>query len=333
MTTRKETLDGPGELPPTGRMSDAMRDVFVQLAREEVTYPNVTTVTPEEGRKIFEQRHARWNRIDADRFDIKRFEIPSNPLARHPTRPIRAARIEVAGTDPKGRLLYIHGGGWTFGSIDSSMGIMSRLAERTGFAVYGIDYALAPEFPFPCGLGDCTWSWRWLRGQDMSGLPWFVAGDSSGANLALSMMIDLRSLDELLPQGAALVYGVYCGEEGKESHHLYGRGQFGLTTERMAWFLNNYRPAQVPESALPRLFPIEADLRDLPPLLIVTAELDPLRDDSIKLARKLAQTNTPFEFRQVPGVIHNFLHWSEALPEAAATLDDIAAFVRTHGGA
>lgn len=317
------------ERPPASRMSDAMRNVFVQLAREEVDYPNVTTVPPAEGRKIFEQRHARWNRIDAARFDIERFEIPRNPFSRHPTQPMPAVRVQTSGTEAKGKLLYIHGGGWTFGSVDSFMGIMSRLAERSGFAVYGFDYALAPEFPFPCGLNDCTWAWRWLRGQDTSGLPWFVAGDSSGANLALAMMLDLRSLDELLPQGAALVYGVYCGEEGKESHRLFGQGQFGLTTERMAWFLDNYRAEGLPEFARPRLFPVEADLHDLPPLLLVAAELDPLRDDSIKLARKLAQTNTPFEFRQVAGVIHNFLHWSDALPEAIATLDNIAAFMQS----
>ena len=74
---------------------------------------------------------------------------------------------------------------------------------------------------------------------------------------------------------------------------------------------------------------IKWGVHDLPPLLLVAAELDPLRDDSIKLARKLAQTNTPFEFRQVAGVIHNFLHWSDVLPEAATTLDNIAAFIQS----
>lgn len=321
--------DSTDNRPATSRMSESMRNLFVQLARDEANYPDITRVPATEGRKIFEQRHARWNRIDTARFDIERFEIPQNPFSRHPTRPVQAVRIQPAGAAPKGRLLYLHGGGWTFGSIDSFMGIMSRLAERTGFTVFGVDYALAPEYPFPCGLNDCTWAWRWLRGQDESGLPWHVAGDSSGANLALAMMLDLRGLDEILPQSAALIYGVYCGESGTESQQLFGQGQFGLTTTRMAWFLDNYQAEPTPEFARRRLFPVEADLHDLPPLLIVAAELDPLRDDSIKLAKKLAQTNTPFEFRQVAGVIHNFLHWSDALPEAAATLDSIAAFIQS----
>ena len=113
-----------------------------------------------------------------------------------------------------------------------------------------------------------------------------------------------------------------------ESQRLFGQGAFGLTTARMTWFRNNYQAGGIPDFARQRMFPVEADLHNLPPLLIVAAELDPLRDDSILLARKLAQTNTPFEFRQVPGVIHNFLHWSEALPEAVATLDAIAAFMQ-----
>jgi len=306
-----------------------MRNVFVRLAIDEAKYPDVTTVPATEGRKIFDTKHARWNRIDTRRFDIEKFEIPPNPLSQLASGPIPAVRIQPTGIEAKGNLLYIHGGGWTFGGIDSFMGIMSRLAERTQFAVLGIDYALAPEFPFPFGLNDCTWAWRWLRSQDQSEHPWFIAGDSSGANLALAMMVDLRDLNQPLPEGAALVYGAYCGEGGSESQILFGQGQFGLTTARMAWFLNNYAPSHVPESARPRLFPIEADLNDLPPLLVVAAELDPLRDDSTKLVKKLMQTNTAFEFRQVAGVIHNFMHWSEALPEAATVLDDIATFVQT----
>ena len=314
----------------TGTMSESMRNVFVQLAIDEAKYPDVTTVPAEEGRKIFNAKHARWNRIDASRFDIEKFEIPPDPRSGLANGPIPAVRIQLAGVETKGKLLYLHGGGWTFGSIESFMGIMSHLAERTHFAVFGIDYALAPEFPFPGSLDDCIWAWCWHRSQDQSESPWFVAGDSSGANLALSMMVDLRNRNQILPKGAALVYGAYCGEGGSESQVRFGQGQFGLTTVRMAWFLNNYAPSAVPESARPRLFPIEADLNDLPPLLVIAAELDPLRDDSVKLATKLRQTNTPVEFRQVAGVIHNFLHWSEVLPEAATVLDDIAAFVLSH---
>jgi len=315
---------------PENRMSATMRSLFVQMSIDEGALPDVTTLPAEEGRKIFEKRHARWNRIETSRYDIEHFAIPQNPFSRHPSQPIPAVRIQTAQTEARGKLLYLHGGGWTFGSIPSFMGIMAQLAGRTGFAVHGIEYALAPERPFPYGLNDCTWAWRWLRSQDSRGAPWFVAGDSSGANLALAMMLDLRSLDEFLPAGAALVYGCYGDTTETESQRLFGQGAYGLTTARMNWFKNNYQAGGISDFARQRIFPVEADLHDLPPLFLVAAELDPLRDDSIQLARKLAQTNTPFEFKQVPGVTHNFLHWSDALPEASEALDTIARFMQSH---
>ena len=315
--------------PAAERMSKDRRRVFEQMLLDDAGLPDVTTLPAPEGRQIFDRRHARWNRIEAARFAIEHFDIPPNPFARQASRPISGVCIQPAGSKVKGRLLYFHGGGWTFGGIDSFMGIMSRLAERTGFAVYGIDYALAPEHPFPAGLSDCTWAWRWLRGQDCSGKSWFLAGDSSGANLALALLIDLRDLDELQPDGAALIYGVYSDDAQMESQRLFGKGDFGLSTARMDWFLRNYLSGGFAQSARPRIFPLEADLHDLPPLLVIAAELDPLRDDSINLVRKLAQTNTPFEFRQASGVIHGFLHMSDVLPEAGAALDDIATSIQS----
>lgn len=321
----------PMDEPPSPQgMSAPMRALFVELARMEALYPDSPTLSPQEGRRIFEQRHARWNQIDISRLHIERFEIPR---PEGPDDAIRAVRIQSVDKATPGKLLYLHGGGWTYGTLNSFMGIMSHLAERTGLAVYGIEYALAPEHPFPSGLADCLTAWRWLSRQAPDNQPTFIAGDSAGANLALSMMIDLRDMGETQAQAAALVYGVYCGEEEKVSHRLFGQGQFGLTMQRMLWFLNNYRANGVNERERPRLFPAEADLHDLPPMLVIAAELDPLRDDSVTLAAKLAQTETPFEFQQVDGVIHNFLHWSEALPEAAATLDRIAAFIGSHIGA
>ncbi len=101
-----------------------------------------------------------------------------------------------------GTILHLHGGGWVFGNIRTHHGAMARLAERSGCTVIGIDYALAPEAPFPQGLNDCAWAWRWLRAHEPARGPWLVAGDSAGANLALSLMLDLRHAGEPLPDAA-----------------------------------------------------------------------------------------------------------------------------------
>lgn len=312
-------------------MSESMREVFAYIAADEAGFADPVTLPPADGRKQFVARSRKWNQIDARRFAIERFVIPANPLARTEGRDVPAVRVKTAGSQPAASVLYLHGGGWTFGSPETHLGTMSRIADLSGCEVVGIDYALAPEAPFPAGLNECTWSWRWLQAQENSHntqRPWFLAGDSSGANLALAMMLDLRQIGEALPDAAAFINGAFIEESNSESHRLFGGGDFGLSTARMAWFWNNYHAAGYPEFARTRMFPTEADLNGLPPLLVIAAGLDPLRDDSVKLVKTLAGTSTPFEFRQHAGVIHGFIQMYDRLPEARQAIGEVAAFFR-----
>lgn len=313
--------------PAENRMSVVMQEIFTQIQTKEALLPDLTSLPPIQGRKQFSKSHIRWNKIDGSLFEIRKFKIPANPLSRHSRHEIPTLQIQNKGEAARGTILHIHGGGWTFGNNETYLGAMTRLAELSGCSVIGIDYALAPESPFPAGLNDCTWAWRWLRSQDSSGLPWFVAGDSSGANLALAMMLDLRNVDEILPDAGLLFYGVYSNDLSSESYQLFGQGAFGLTSSRMAWFMSNYQANSHNSLAIPRIFPIEADLHDLPPLFVTSAGLDPLRDDSIKLVKKLSKTNTPFDFRQYPGVIHGFMQMSSILPEAMTAFKDASRFI------
>lgn len=314
-------------------MSATMQEIYLRTQSEDASLAELSSLPIAEGRKQFSRSHLRWNTIDNSRFEVRKSKIPANPLSRHAKHDIPALHIASKGIERKGTILYIHGGGWSFGGHDTHLGAMARLAEDAQCSVIGIDYALAPEAPFPAGLNDCTWAWRWLRSKDDSGLPWFVAGDSSGANLALSMLLDLRNVDERLPEAGLLFYGVYSNDLSSESHRLFGQGNFGLSSERMAWFIDNYQAANHKGFAVSRIFPIEANLHDLPPLLITSAGLDPLRDDSLKLVRKLSKTNTPFDFKQYPGVIHGFMQMSSVLPEAKAAFRDAANFIGSTMGA
>jgi acetyl esterase/lipase len=231
-----------------------------------------------------------------------------------------------------GTLLYLHGGGWVFGSTATHLGAMARLAELAGVTVIGIDYGLAPEAPFPAGLNDCTWAWRWLRAQaDALSLsaPWFVAGDSSGANLALALLLDLRNAGETLPDAALLFYGVYAPDHTTESHLLCGQGQFGLTSEKMAWYRNHYLSGERRDPSDHRASPGYADLAGLPPLFVNAAGLDPLRDDSVLVAHRLAEVGGPFEFKVYEGVIHGFMQMSRELPEAMTAFKDAATFMHS----
>ena len=130
---------------------------------------------------------------------------------------------------------------------------------------------------------------------------------------------------------AALFYGVYGPNEDTESYRLLGSGEFGLSTERMAWYRRHYLSGPAGDAHDPRHAPLLADLSGLPPLFVTAAGLDPLRDDSTALAQRLARTNTPFEFKLYEGVVHGFMQMGSMLPEARTAFSDAAAFLAKNG--
>ncbi|MEP7084914.1 MAG: alpha/beta hydrolase fold domain-containing protein, partial [Betaproteobacteria bacterium] len=314
------------------RMSSSMAAIFKRLQDEDGHLPNLLELPLPRARIQFEQINARWNRIDRRHYAIERFSIPG------PMHDLPAVRIARKGDGRKGRkgtVLYLHGGGWVFGTTATHLahlGAMAQLAEQSGLTVIGIDYALAPEAPFPAGLNDCAWAWRWLNTQkEALGLagPWFVAGDSSGANLALALLLDLRNVGEPLPDAALLFYGVYAPDHTTESHRSCGQGQFGLTTEKMDWYRSRYLSGKRIDPLDHRVSPGYADLSGLPPLFINAAGLDPLRDDSVHLAQRLAEAGVAFEFRVYKGVNHGFMQMSRELPEAMTAFKDAATFMHS----
>lgn len=311
---------------PALHMSPSMAAIFNRIQKEDAHLPNPMLIPIEEARVNFNRTSARWNQVNRQQFQV------DNLLVCAPARQMAAVRVarRVGGRD--GTVLYLHGGGWAFGSIRTHLGAMARLAEVTGLTVIGIDYGLAPEAPFPAGLNDAAWAWRWLQAQQQTlGLtgPWLVSGDSAGANLALSLMLDLRHAGEPLPDAALLFYGVYSADHQSLSHKQCGSGDFGLSTEKMAWYRKHYLSGQRQNSADPRVSPVLANLEGLPPIFLNAAELDCLREDSVLLAQRLSAAGVPNQFKLVAGVTHGFMQMSSELPEALAAFLDAAAFVDT----
>ena len=159
--------------------------------------------------------------------------------------------------------------------------------------------------------------------------PWFIAGDSAGANLALSAMIELRDAGEALPDAALLFYGVYSADHSRPSRiAAAAMAASGCRAPRWPGTGAHYLAGGRGHADDPRVSPLHADVAGLPPLLVTGAELDPLFDDSATLAKKLAETDTPFEFRRYAGVNHGFMQMGSALPEARQAFRDAAAFLR-----
>ncbi len=227
-------------------------------------------------------------------------------------------------------IVFVHGGGWTFGSIDTHDGTMRNLALASGCAVFGFDYRLAPEHPFPAPLDDTCAAVEFVRrgglGDAVDPARLALAGDSAGATLALAAMLRARDEGGRLPAAAALFYGCYAPIFDTPSHKAFGEG-FLLTTVNMRWYWMNYLAGRL-EAPEPLAAPLDARLEGLPPLHISAAGLDPLRDDTSRLAVRLAEAGVAFEYAHVPGVVHGCLRMSGRLAPARDLIRSAGRFLK-----
>jgi acetyl esterase len=262
-------------------------------------------------------------------------DLPALPVVRELSVPGRdgAIRLRLYRPQAEGRLpavVYLHGGGWTFGSVDTHDRLMRLVALAAEAAVIGVDYRLAPEHPFPAPLEDCLAAIRWVRGHadelEVDPERMVVAGDSAGANLALASLLAVRDAGEPALEGAALLYGCYCSRLDTPSHARFGDGSYRLSTAEMRWFWGNYLGTTA--ASHPLAEPLHADLAGLPPLYLMCAALDPLADDTRELARRLAECGVPHEVREYPGTVHGFLQMTARSAAARRALADTGRAIR-----
>lgn len=218
-------------------------------------------------------------------------------------------RVLVPIENPRGVVVYYHGGGWVIGSIDESDTIARKLAERTACAVVLVDYRLAPEHPYPTAVDDSYAALEWV-GENLAEIadaeaPLIVAGDSAGGNLAAVMAIRARDRGGPAIALQALIYPVTDSDFSRPSY-ASPENKLMLTREGMIWFWDHY----VPESSRrkePDASPLHAyDLSGLPPAVILTAEFDVLRDEGEAYAERLTEANVPTDLKRYAGQMHGF---------------------------
>lgn len=202
-------------------------------------------------------------------------------------------------------VLYLHGGGWCVGNLDSHNFICRAMAVALRAQVLAVDYRLAPEHPYPAALLDALAAWHWLReqpGTDRQRL--LVAGDSAGATLAAGLCLALARQAGPQPRGQALVYPL-LGPGGTPSYAEHAEAPL-LAAADVRQYLNAYLPAQA--WADPLALPLLAtELHGTAPAFIATAEYDPLRDDGALYARQLAAAGTAVEYLEAKGWLHGGL--------------------------
>jgi len=300
-------------------------DMARVLERMRAQPPVDLTLPPiSDARALFEANWQAANAIAVPLPEVRTLMVPT-PAG---DRVARLYRPVAAGVLPV--MLYSHGGGWTFGSPASHDRMTRLLALESGMAVLSLDYRLAPEHPFPSSIEDLTAAAEWLRkaGPELGLDPtrWALGGDSSGASQSLRALQHLRDGGEPLPKAALLFYGCFEPAFETESQKLFGDGAWGLTTQRMRWFWNNYLGGASIDQAAPGL----RDLRGLPPLYLMAAGLDCLRDDTVRLAAKLTSADVRFCFDNCPGLIHGAMQLTHEVPAAHAALVRAAKWMASH---
>jgi acetyl esterase/lipase len=227
---------------------------------------------------------------------------------------------------PLGLLVYFHGGGWVLGSIAGSDNLARALANRSGVAVLSVDYRLAPEHPFPAGLDDAFAVSAWIHenapslGCDPERLA--IGGDSAGANLAAGVTQSGRFPFRF----QLLVYPATDARGGTASYEQLAEG-FGLTREGMRWFLEHYLSGGEGTPNDPRVSPLVADdsaFAASPRTLVITAELDPLRDEGEAYAERLRAVGVAAETTRYDGMIHGFFSLGELLSDGRRALTQAA---------
>jgi acetyl esterase len=235
--------------------------------------------------------------------------------------------------------LFIHGGGWTLNDLDTHDRLARRIAKRSGWLLAALDYRRAPEHRHPAPLEDAHLAYRWLldNAERLQADPEHraVLGESSGATTAAALTLLLRDLGAPAPSLQVLAYPLTDVPGRWPSHRERGEG-YTLDRRFVEWFMEQYlAPAyEGPHTAGepdPYLLPLTAtDLSALPPALVMTAEFDPLRDEGIAYAERLAAAGVAVEHVHAEDQMHGFLLLDRAIARAGELIDRLADGLAAH---
>lgn len=231
------------------------------------------------------------------------------------------------GSDPGRVLLYLHGGGYCSGGLDSHRRLVTEAGRAAGARTLAVDFRLAPEHPFPAALDDALAAWHWLRGQGIAAERIVVGGDSAGGGLSLVLAMRLRDMGEALPAMAWLLSPwtdlTMSGASIAENDAVDPLIHRGYLEELAA----AYVPAGMDRTD-PRLSPLFGDLAGLPPLMIQVGAAETLLDDSVRLARRAGAANVPVTMQVWPHMIHAFPMWNGGLDAGRRALREAGAVLR-----
>ena len=285
---------------------------------QDAGYPPMWEQTPEVARKGF--RAMSVGTVQPDQAvpvgSVEELTVPGADGER----PARLYRPVTRGPLPT--VVYLHGGGFVIGDLDTHDQTCRRLCVDVDAAVLAVDYRLAPEHPFPAGVEDAIAATRWAAGQKLGGdARLAIAGDSAGGNFAA---VVAQTLPELLT-AQLIIYPTVDPFGDYPSRHQNESG-YGLEVADMLWFHEHYTGGAEIAPEDPRFSPLRADtFAGQPPAVVAVAEFDPLRDEGVVYADRLAADGVPVDLAAYDGMIHGFVDMGAWSPAAAAAVTDLNA--------
>lgn len=225
-------------------------------------------------------------------------------------------------------VLYVHGGGYVIGSVNTHRDLMARVSRASGARVLGINYRLAPENPFPAAVDDSVAAYRWMLAQGLKPNRIAVAGDSAGGGLTVATLVAIRDAKLPVP-GAGVCLSPWVDLEGT-GESMTSRAAVDPVVQRegLLGMAAAYLGGKNPRT--PLAAPLYADLKGLPPLLIQVGDAETLLDDSTRLNDRAKAAGVKTKLEVWPEMIHVWQLFAGFLPEGQQAVDGIGAFLKEH---
>jgi monoterpene epsilon-lactone hydrolase len=238
--------------------------------------------------------------------------------------PVRGAWIRPNGGAGAGTLLFLHGGGYVVGSIESHHEFAGRLAMASGLDVFTLDYRLAPEHPHPAAVEDAAAAWHWLLEQGHAPEHMVVAGDSAGGGLTAALLLKLREQGAPLPAAAGLVCPwvdltlSHPSIEGNLASDMLSRGPLEIWSR-------DYSGGADPAS--PLISPLNADLAGLPPMLVQVGDAEVLRDEGVAFASKAEKAGVDVQLSRWPEMPHDWHMMANMDPRGGEAITELGEYL------
>ncbi len=305
---------------------DAAKVVELIIASGRPPYPTIGHVA---AREIFVASRAILQPDPSPVGEVRDLAA-SGPAGEIPLRLYRGQATDASRPQPA--LIYYHGGGWVLGNLESHDGVCRDIANAAQCTVISVDYRLAPEAKFPAAADDSIAAAQWIHdnaeafGVDRNRLA--VGGDSAGGNLSAVVALHARDNGGPKLKLQVLIYPSTDMSSVYPSYEEFAE-QLPLTRTTMDWFVDLYLKKRVEDAKDWRASPLHAkSLAGLPPAYVITAGMDPLRDEGETFARALMKAGVAVETKRFDGQIHGFLTMGRIIRDSQTAIADIATELR-----